>query len=106
MMPGKHIIVTPGMIEVGKKEYEVNKEFGREIALNTDEVIIISEEKTKPIYEGLMEKNYPQDKIHVLNDVMQAFPLMLELRDKETYVLLENDLPDTFNEKIRSDKKW
>ena len=105
MMPGKHIIVTPGMIEVGKKEYEVNKEFGREIALNTDEVILIGEEKTKPIYEGLMEKNYPQDKIHVLNDVMQAFPLMLELRDKETYVLLENDLPDTFNEKIRSDKK-
>ena len=28
MMPGKHIIVTPGMIEVGAKETEVNKEFG------------------------------------------------------------------------------
>ena len=30
---------------------------------------------------------------------------MLELKDKETYVLLENDVPDSFNEKIRSDKK-
>lgn len=105
MMPGKHIIVTPGMIEVGAKEYEVNKEFGRQIADNTDEVILIGEEKTKPIYEGLMEKKYPQEKIHILNDVMQAFPLMLELKGKETYVLLENDLPDSFNEKIRSDKK-
>ena len=101
MMPGKHIIVTPGMIEVGAKEDEVNKEFGREIAHNTDEVILIGEEKTKPIYEGLMAENYPKDKIHILNDVMDAFPLMLELKDKSTYVLLENDLPDSFNEKIR-----
>ncbi len=101
MMPGKHIIVTPGMIEVGTKEEEVNKEFGREIAHNTDEVILIGEEKTKPIYEGLMEENYPKEKIHILNDVMDAFPLMLELKDKSTYVLLENDLPDSFNEKIR-----
>lgn len=105
MMPGKHVIVTPGMIEVGVKEYEVNKEFGRQIADNTDEVILIGEEKTKPIYEGLIEKNYPKDKIHILNDVMDAFPLMLKLKESSTYVLLENDLPDSFNEKIRSDKK-
>lgn len=105
MMPGKHIIVTPGMIEVGQKEDEVNKEFGRQIADNTDEVILIGAEKTKPIYDGLIEKKYPKEKIHILNDVMDAFPLMMKLKDKDTYVLLENDLPDSFNEKIRSDKK-
>ena len=33
MMPGKHIIVTPGMIEVGPKEEEVNREFGLEISI-------------------------------------------------------------------------
>ena len=104
MMPGKHIVVTPGMIEVGAKEEEVNKEFGRQIADHTDEVILIGEEKTKPIYEGLIEKKFPKNKIHVLNDVMDAFPLMMKLKEKETYVLLENDLPDSFNEKIRSDK--
>ncbi|MBR4694392.1 MAG: UDP-N-acetylmuramoyl-tripeptide--D-alanyl-D-alanine ligase [Bacilli bacterium] len=105
MMPGKHIVVTPGMIEVGEKEYEVNREFGREIAHNSDEVILIGEEKTKPIYEGLMDEKYDKEKIHILNDVMDAFPLMLKLKEKDTYVLLENDLPDSFNEKIRSDKK-
>ncbi len=105
MMPGKRIVVTPGMIEVGSREVEVNKEFGREIAEAADEVILIGEEKTKPIYEGLIEKKYNEDNIHVLNNVMDAFPLMLELKNEDTYVLLENDLPDTFNEKIRSDKK-
>jgi len=104
MMPGKHIVVTPGMIEVGNREEEVNREFGREIALNTDEVILIGEEKTKAIYQGLMDNNFDKKKIHVLNDVMDAFPLMRQLQDKDTYVLLENDLPDSFNEKIRSDK--
>lgn len=105
MMPGKRIVVTPGMIEIGAKEDEVNKEFGREIADSADEVILIGEEKTKPIYEGLIEKKYDKNKIHILNDVMDAFPLMLKLKEQETYALLENDLPDSFNEKIRSDKK-
>ena len=105
MMPGKHIVVTPGMIEVGGKEYEVNKEFGNDIASSADEVILIGKEKTKAIYEGLMEKSFPESKIHVLNDVLDAFPLMLKLKENDTYVLLENDLPDSFNEKIRSDKK-
>jgi len=105
MMPGKRIIVTPGMIEIGAKENQVNQEFGREIAKATDEVILIGKEKTKAIYEGLMDMKYDKDKIHILNDVMDAFLLMRQLSDKETYVLLENDLPDSFNEKIRSDKK-
>lgn len=104
MMPGKHIIVTPGMIEVGAREDEVNFEFGCEIAKMVDEVILIGEEKTKPIYNGLIKEKFDKKKIHVLNDVMDAFPLMMNLKEKDTYVLLENDLPDSFNEKIRSDK--
>lgn len=105
MMPGKHLIVTPGMIEVGEKEDAVNREFGREIADSVDEVILIGIEKTKPIYEGLKEKKFSDEHIYRLNNVLDAFPLMQKLKDKETYVLLENDLPDSFNEKIRSDKK-
>lgn len=100
MMPGKHIVVTPGMIEVGVKEEEVNREFGMDICINkVDEVILIGEEKTKPIYEGLMKGKFPKEHIYILNDVMEAFPLMMKLKDKETYALLENDLPDSFNEK-------
>jgi len=104
MMPGKRIVVTPGMIEIGEKEDEVNKEFGRQIADNVDEVILIGENKTKPIYDGIIEKGFDKKKIHVLNDVMDAFPLMQELKEGETFVLLENDLPDSFNEKLRRDK--
>ena len=37
-------------------------------------------------------------KVFVLNDVREAFPLMNKLANGNTYVLLENDLPDLFNE--------
>lgn len=98
MMPGKKIIVTPGMIELGEKQYEYNMAFGKQIADVCDEVILIGEEQTKPILAGLKSKNYNDKKIHILNDVKEAFPLMRKLSDKVTYVLLENDLPDIFNE--------
>lgn len=99
MMPGKKIIVTPGMIELGEQEYELNKKFGEHIAEVCDEVILVGEAQTKPIYDGLIAKKFKKANIHIINDVKLAFPMMHRLKDKDTYVLLENDLPDIFNEK-------
>ena len=98
MMPGKKIIVTPGMIELADKEFELNMEFGKYIADVCDDVILVGETQTKAIYEGLIYKDYAKEHIHIINDVKLAFKLMQELKGKETYVLLENDLPDIFNE--------
>ncbi|MBQ9181207.1 MAG: UDP-N-acetylmuramoyl-tripeptide--D-alanyl-D-alanine ligase [Bacilli bacterium] len=99
MMPGKKIIVTPGMIELADLQYELNKKFGTYIADVCDEVILVGREQTKPIYDGLIEKKYSVEHIHILQDVKEAFPLMQKLDEGNTYVLLENDLPDIFNEK-------
>ena len=98
MFDGKKIIVTPGMIELGDKQYDYNMEFGRHIAKVCDEVVLIGKEQTKPILDGLIKEKYNEEHIHILNDVKDAFPLMRKLSGKETYVLLENDLPDIFNE--------
>ena len=54
--------------------------------------------QTRPILERLKKEKYDLKKIHILNDVKEAFPLMRKLSDNKTYVLLENDLPDIFNE--------
>jgi UDP-N-acetylmuramoyl-tripeptide--D-alanyl-D-alanine ligase len=99
MMPGKHIVVTPGMIELGDKEDEENFEFGKHMAKCADEVILVGKKKTKPIYDGLIDGGFDSKKIHVINDVMKAFDMIQELKENDTFVLLENDLPDIFNEK-------
>lgn len=99
MMDGEKVIVTPGMIELGEKQYEENYQFGSAIAGKADYVILVGKEQTKPIMDGLLESHFPQDKIFVLNDVKEAFPLIHQWKtEKEMYVLLENDLPDLFNE--------
>ena len=99
LMLGKKIIVTPGMIELGSEQYELNLEFGKQIADVCDEVILVGRKQTKPIYDGLMIKDYNEKHIYVINDVKEAIELMQKLKGKETYVLLENDLPDIFNER-------
>ena len=60
-------------------------------------VILVGENQTKPIKKALDDNKFT--KVHIINDVKEAFTLMNKLKDKNTYVLLENDLPDIFNEK-------
>ncbi len=98
LMPGKKIIMTPGMIELGPKQYELNKQFGEYIADVCDEVILVGEKQTIPIQDGLKEKGYNEKKIHITNDVKDGFKIAEKIKTKNTYVLIENDLPDLFNE--------
>lgn len=101
MMGGTKVVVTPGMIELGDQQEYYNKEFGKQIAKVSDYVILIGEKITKPIYDGLIEAKYDKDKIHILNNVVDAYPLIRKLKNnkKDIYALFENDLPDSFNEK-------
>ncbi len=98
LMPGKKIIVTPGMIELGSEQYNYNKEFGLNIAALCDEVILVGKEQTKAIRDGLKEANYNEKNIWVTNNVMDALNKLASIKEENTYVLLENDLPDIFNE--------
>ncbi len=99
LMPGKKIVVTPGMIEMGAEQDKLNATFGEQISEVADVVILVGQKQTEPIYRALIQKKYNEKNIYVLNDVKEAFPLIQTLSEKETYVLLENDLPDIFNER-------
>ena len=99
MMPGTKVVVTPGMIELGAKEKEYNKTFGKQIAEVADYAVLIGEKRTRPIKEGLLESGFDKEKIIVFNDVRDAYPFIGTLTGKnEVYALFENDLPDTYNE--------
>ena len=99
LMEGKKIIVTPGMIELGEEEYKLNKEFGHQIAEVCDRVILVGKNQTKAIHDGLKEKKYDENKIDIINDVKEAFNIINRMHEDNIYVLLENDLPDIFNER-------
>lgn len=99
MMDGTKVVVTPGMVELGEKEKELNKEFGKQIAEVADYVILVGPKRTEPIKEGLLNKKFDEKKIYVLKDVKEAYPLVNKLKGKkDMYALFENDLPDTYTE--------
>lgn len=101
MMPGLKVIVTPGMVELGAKEFQYNKVFGEEIAeiSNADYAVLIGQKRTEPIKQGLLSKGFDKEKIVVFNDVKDAYSFIRTLTGKkDVYALFENDLPDTYNE--------
>ncbi|MEG0615374.1 MAG: UDP-N-acetylmuramoyl-tripeptide--D-alanyl-D-alanine ligase [Oscillospiraceae bacterium] len=95
---GMKILVTPGMIELGSKQFECNKTFGEQAAAVCDFVALVGEVQTKPIYDGLLAKNYSAEKIYVAENLKDALDKVSSLKTggQEKVVLLENDLPDNY----------
>ena len=97
-MPEYKIAITPGMVELGEKEYELNKALGTYMADACDFIILVGKKQTVPLQDGLKEKNYPEEQLYVASDLQDALAKMNEIATQPSVVLLENDLPDSFNE--------
>jgi len=92
----RKILVTPGMVELGDKEYELNREMGRIAAHSADYIVLVGEKQAKPLLEGAREENFPEDKLYVAKDINDALSYVYKITDVPSVVLLENDLPDNF----------
>ncbi|MGB7594175.1 MAG: UDP-N-acetylmuramoyl-tripeptide--D-alanyl-D-alanine ligase [Erysipelotrichaceae bacterium] len=96
-MPGKRIIITPGMIDLGDQQDELNRLFGTYMIGCADEVILVGKNQTKAVLQGLEEVGFPPIATHVVDTVKEAFAIVYTTASKEDTILLENDLPDAFN---------
>ena len=95
---GKKVLVTPGMVELGDREYEENRRLGEQAADVCDLVILVGPTRTTPILEGLKAAEYPSQQIIValnLEEVKQHLATQVQAGD---VVLFENDLPDNYKE--------
>lgn len=96
-MEGKHIIVTPGFLDLGDTAIKAHIVFGEQIANSVDIAILVGKQQTSDIVKGLRNKNFPLSKLFIVNSIEEAFALLDQFADANTTVLLENDLPDAFN---------
>ena len=55
----KRILITPGIVELGDKQAEINQELGRAAAEASDFIILVGASQAVPIYNGIKEKHYP-----------------------------------------------
>ena len=91
------ILMTPGMVELGEKQYSENKEVGVYAADKCDYAVLVGREQTKPIQDGLLEAGFARSRMIVVDTLQEAFQMVNAIPDeKQKVVLIENDLPDNY----------
>lgn len=93
---GRRIVVTPGMIELGNRQFELNKEFGRHMGNNVDEIIVVGQYNRQAIVEGIESTDFERDHLHTSSSFTEAQSFLSTILRPGDTVLYENDLPDTF----------
>jgi len=96
--PGRRIIITPGMVELGEGENEFNHEFGLFMAECVDVAILVGKKHTQPIADGLKEGAFPEENLHVVSTLDEAAALLRQIGRPGDVALFENDLPDNYSE--------
>ncbi len=94
---GRKIVLTPGLIELGKRENIANYEFGKELATVADKVIIIGKHNAEMIIKGLFDAGKTGKDVMFAKNLQKGNDLLNEIMKKGDVVLFENDLPDTYN---------
>lgn len=96
MTQGKRILITPGMIELGEKQHELNEQFGFKAASCCDLAIVVGHYNRDAIVAGLKRGGMPHDRICAADSFADAQRLLAASAHAGDTVLYENDLPDTF----------
>lgn len=94
----KKIIVTPGLVELGEKEYDANFRLGMEAAKYCDVIILVGKKRSVPLAEGVRKQGFDEQNLYVVSDFKEAVSVFSPLCDKDTAILFENDLPDNYLE--------
>ncbi|HEX4837789.1 MAG TPA: UDP-N-acetylmuramoyl-tripeptide--D-alanyl-D-alanine ligase [Solirubrobacteraceae bacterium] len=94
----RRLLVTPGMVELGELETQLNRRFGEQAGAVCDLAILVGPARTAPIRDGLAQAGMDPASIHVVQSIAEATALLGRLTRAGDVVLFENDLPDTYAE--------
>lgn len=95
MKGGRRIVVTPGMVELGDRQEELNGQFGKKISRSADIAIIVNTYNREAITEGI-RKGAGSVEVHTVDTFSDAQRLLATILRSGDTILYENDLPDTF----------
>lgn len=97
MFDDLRILMTPGMVELGEKQFDENKEIGIYAHDKCDYAVLVGKEQTKPIQIGLLEAGFAKQRMIVVDTLQEAFQMVNAIPgEKQKIILIENDLPDNY----------
>jgi len=93
---GKKILITPGIVELGKRSNTIHKELGEKAADVCDEIVLVGKSQmTKSLKEGIRENDFKGKIKEVKGDKEVQKYIKYKVKPGST-ILLENDLPDQY----------
>jgi UDP-N-acetylmuramoyl-tripeptide--D-alanyl-D-alanine ligase len=93
---GRRVLITPGMVELGPIQDEENRKLGRLAAQVCTDIILVGEDQTRPIQQGIRETGFPADRLQVYDTREEAIAWFNTALQPGDTVLFLNDLPDTY----------
>jgi UDP-N-acetylmuramoyl-tripeptide--D-alanyl-D-alanine ligase len=96
---GAKILITPGLVELGRIEAEENRKLGRAAAAICDYVVLVGPRQTGPLREGLHEGGFSSERILVARHSDEVSERLKEIVREGDVLLYENRLPDTYLER-------
>ena len=94
---GRKIVLTPGLVELGKMENVVNLEFGKTLSKHADIVIVIGKHNAEMLISGLLGGGFPKENILFAKSLNKGNTLLNGIVQEGDVVLFENDLPDNYS---------
>ncbi len=92
----KKIIVTPGLVELGNREYECNYNLGLAASKVCDIIIAVGKTRAVPFSTAAKDSGFNTNNFYVAETFADALKLLQNMTDSKTVVLFENDLPDNY----------
>jgi UDP-N-acetylmuramoyl-tripeptide--D-alanyl-D-alanine ligase len=94
---GRKIVLTPGLVELGKRENVANLEFGKLLAKHADIVIVVGKHNAEMLINGLIDGGMARENIKFAKNLNKGNAILNEIMAEGDVVLFENDLPDNYN---------
>lgn len=92
----KKVIITPGLVELGEKEYESNYALGTAAAKHCDVIILVGKNRSKPLAAACGDAGFNEENLFIAESFKEAMDIFTPIADENTVVLFENDLPDNY----------
>ena len=93
---GRKIVVTPGLVELGREQDIENYKFGKRLAFSCDIAVLVGRTASYCIQDGLVDSDFDPDNIIIVKDLEAARKRLIKILRSGDVVLFENDLPDKF----------
>ncbi|MGH9299079.1 MAG: glutamate ligase domain-containing protein, partial [Acidimicrobiales bacterium] len=92
---GQRVVVTPGMVELGPLQYELNADFGEAAARIASTLIFVARTNRQALEAGAARAN-GQVEVITVERLDTALAWVRQHLQPSDAVLYENDLPDHF----------